>query len=365
MLPDGARSRLVRRRADSRMRPTSSRYSRPAAAAMRQRSDQPGVSPGNGLHSMNAGLPRRRGADRRAPRPASERAECAEGELPERPIERGVDARRRLVADLVGRLELVVERVDRVRFVLREDDLHRRQDLQRRAQHGHGELAPREKLLHERALVVAVVDGAREPPGVALAGGDARLRDALRAPFGDRFDDGGEGEVGGRGFVAAGDHERARRMEAGLAHDRLGDRLVEREHQARRAGAGVRHLEEIEHRGHLGLSAAPGSALGDVEDDVGTRREDGAREGAVGLQRDDVVPQRGEGAGDGLYRRGRVVLGLVVLGAAPLGEHALQVVCENDAHGESPRAPQGARGASAVRIIAARARVGPAELDGR
>jgi len=59
-----------------------------------------------------------------------------------------------------------------------------------------------------------------------------------------------------------------RRRHAGVAHDALGQALVQREAHDHRIGQGAGDAVALEQRRHLGLAPDAASALGDVEDEV-------------------------------------------------------------------------------------------------
>jgi hypothetical protein len=115
-------------------------------------------------------------------------------------------------------------------------------------------------------------------------------------------------------------HQRPRRRRhPPQGHDPLGQRLVEAQGEAGRVRARVGDLEQLEQGRDLGLAAAPGEALGDVERDVDARAWEHPGELPGGLEQDRLVAELAQGVGDRLDRTRRVELGLA-LGRGVAGE---------------------------------------------
>ena len=117
-----------------------------------------------------------------------------------------------------------------------------------------------------------------------------------------------------------------RRQDVVLEQHLLAERLVERDRERRRVGAGVRDAEQLAQRGDLGLAVAAFDAFRDVEDQIDIGFREHARQVRRGLEVDDDVALARERVRDRDDRLRRIPLGFVVAG---LG--ALDVVREADA----------------------------------
>ena len=113
--------------------------------------------------------------------------------------------------------------------------------------------------------------------------------------------------------LARGLHElELRRQDVVLHQHLLAERLVERDRERRRVGAGVRDAEQLAQRGHLRLAVAAFDAFRDVEDQVDIGFCEDARQVRRGLEVDDDVALARERVGDRDDGLRRIPLGLVV-----------------------------------------------------
>jgi hypothetical protein len=124
-----------------------------------------------------------------------------------------------------------------------------------------------------------------------------------------------------------------RRGQPARGDDALGEVLVERQRERQRVGAGAGHPEHLADRGHLGLAAAAGKPLRDVEDEVRRGGEHPLQEAAAEAESLHGVAGVGEHPGERVDRgRGVELLGVVDRGPGGLGDLVAQVVGDPDPH---------------------------------
>jgi hypothetical protein len=230
---------------------------------------------------------------------------------------------------------LVVERVDIGLGMLFQKDLAHAEHARAIAiaDDANGELAARKILLDQRRLLVAL-DNPRH--------GGLKLRRRVHersslatfaGTFRDWFDEGREvGPASGLARILLSDRE-GRGLNAGIAHETLGHRLVERSRHCEGVGEQVGLVEQLAERRHLSLTRPALHPFGDGEHEIEALAGDqpcgkclpAADTHRLAAERLERVRQRVDGSD-------RVELGHLLLGEAKRAIIVAQIVDECDTH---------------------------------